>query len=55
MASEKRLRQRDNRDQKRGEETKVALRRKRLSIVKRYLMYTLIFAVAIVVLKLISG
>lgn len=55
MASDKRTRQRENREEKRGDEAKAAMRKKRIGIVKRYLMYTLVFAVAIIALKLISG
>jgi len=55
MASDKRNRQRENRGIKQGEESKVATRNKRRSIVKRYLVYTLIFSAAIIALKLFSG
>jgi hypothetical protein len=55
MASEKRERQRANREEKRAEESKADVRKQRMAIVKRYAGYALIFAVAIVALKLIAG
>ena len=55
MATEKRSRQRANREQKIEEERKVDVRKKRMAIVKRYAMYTALFGAAIVGLKLISG
>ncbi len=55
MASDKRERQRANRDIKRAEEDKAGQKSKRIAIIKRYGMYTFIFAAAIVALKLISG
>lgn len=55
MASNKRERQRANREEKRAEEDKADVRKKRIAIIKRYGTYTLIFAVAIIALKLLSG
>ncbi len=55
MASEKRDRQRANRDQKRAEEEKVETRHQRFALIKRYAIYALIFGAAIVALKLLSG
>jgi hypothetical protein len=55
MASEKRERQRANREDKRAEESKADVRRKRMAIVKRYAGYGLIFAAAIVALKIFAG
>lgn len=55
MASEKRERQRANRDQKQAEQQKLDTRKARIAIVKRYGTYALIFAAAIVALKLVSG
>ncbi|MCB1247678.1 MAG: hypothetical protein KDB69_10455 [Acidimicrobiia bacterium] len=55
MATDKRERQRQNRELKKAEEAKADLKRKRISIVKRYGFYTLIFAIALIVLKLFFG
>lgn len=55
MASEKRERQRANREEKRAKETKVDTRKQRMAIVRRYAGYALIFGAAIVALKLIAG
>ncbi len=55
MASEKRERQRANRDVKRAEEDKADSRTKRMAIVRRYATYALIFGAAIIALKLLSG
>lgn len=55
MASEKRERQRANREEKRAEESKADTRKQRMAIVKRYAGYALIFGAAIVALKLIAG
>ncbi len=55
MSSEKRARQRANRDLKVAAEQKRDLRKRRFSIVKRYTVYAFIFGAAIVGLKLISG
>ncbi len=55
MASDKRERQRANRDEKRAEEQKADTRMKRIAIIKRYGTYALIFAAAIIALKLLSG
>ena len=54
MATDKRERQRANREQKKAAEEKAAVRKKRFDIVKRYAMYTAIFAVAILLLWLIK-
>lgn len=55
MASEKRERQRANREEKRAEESKADTRKKRMAIVKRYAGYALIFGAAILALKLFTG
>jgi hypothetical protein len=55
MASEKRDRQRANREQRLIEQHKVDVRKKRIAIIKRYAVYTAIFGAAIVALKLLSG
>jgi hypothetical protein len=55
MASEKRDRQRANRDEKRAKEGKADIRKQRMGIVKRYAGYALIFGAAIVALKLFTG
>jgi len=55
MATDKRSRQRANRDEKLEEERKVEVRKKRMAIVKRYATYAALFGAAIVGLKLISG
>ncbi|MEN8041895.1 MAG: hypothetical protein ABFR95_10375 [Actinomycetota bacterium] len=55
MATDKRDRQRANREQKQAEQRKVDARQARIAIIKRYSIYALIFAAAIVALKLLSG
>lgn len=55
MASEKRDRQRANREEKRAEEHKVDIRSKRIAIVKRYAMYAVLFGAAIIALRLFTG
>ncbi len=55
MASNKRERQRANREEKRAEEHKADERKHRIAIIKRYGTYALIFGAAIVALKLLSG
>jgi hypothetical protein len=55
MASEKRERQRANREEKRAKESKADTRKQRMTIVKRYAGYALIFGAAIVALKLFTG
>jgi len=55
MASEKRERQRANREEKRAKETKVDTRKQRMAIVKRYAGYALLFAAVIVALKIFTG
>lgn len=51
MATDKRDRQRANKDLKRVEEAKQAKKAHRLSVIKRYAWYTVLFAIAIVLLK----
>jgi hypothetical protein len=55
MASEKRERQRANREEKRAKESKADVKRQRMAIVKRYAGYALIFGAAILALKLFFG
>ena len=55
MASEKRERQRANREETRAEESKADTRKQRMAIVKKYAGYALIFGAAIVALKLFTG
>lgn len=55
MATEKRDRQRANRELKRAEEDKVNVRKKRIRIVKRYTVYALLFAAAIFALQWFTG
>lgn len=50
MATDKRDRQRANREEKKAAEAKAAARKARLGIVKKYAIYTAIFAVAILLL-----
>jgi len=55
MSSEKRDRQRANREVKLAEQSKVDTRKHRMAIVKKYAMYAVIFGAAIVALKVFSG
>lgn len=55
MASEKRERQRANREEKRAAESKADTRHKRMAIVRKYAGYALLFGAAIVALKLFAG
>lgn len=55
MASDKRERQRANRDIKKAEEDKADQKSKRIAIFKKYAMYAVIFGGAIVALKIFSG
>ena len=55
MATDKRDRQRVNRDLKRAEEAKKAKRSHRFSVIKRYAWYAVFFAVAIVALTVFFG
>ncbi len=55
MATDKRERQRANREQKRAEEHKADTRKQRIAIIKKYATYALIFGAAIIALKLLSG
>lgn len=50
MATDKRDRQRANREEKKAAEAKAAARSARWDIVKKYAIYTAIFAVAILLL-----
>lgn len=55
MATDKRARQRANREAKRQEQVKADYKRQRMAIVKRYAGYTVIFAIALVALKVFFG
>jgi hypothetical protein len=55
MASEKRDRQRANRELKAAEKAKSNKKTHRINTIKRYGMYTLIFAAALVALKVFFG
>ena len=55
MASEKRERQRANREEKRTQESKADLRKQRMAIIKRYAGYTLLFGAAIIALKIFTS
>ena len=55
MATDKRERQRANRELKKAEQAKQSLKQQRWAIVKRYSMYTAIFAIALVALKIFFG
>lgn len=51
MATDKRDRQRANKDLKQAEEAKKAKKVHRFSVIKRYAWYTVFFAIAIIALK----
>lgn len=55
MATDKRDRQRANKDLKRAEEAKQAKKAHRFSVIRRYMWYTVFFAMAIVALKIFFG
>jgi hypothetical protein len=55
MATDKRDRQRANREEKRAAEEKTAKRRRVFDLIKRYAVYTAIFAAAILALRLFTG
>ncbi len=55
MATDKRERQRANKEVKKAEKAKIDVKKQRWAIVKRYAMYTLIFAIALLALKLFFG
>ena len=55
MATEKRERQRANREVKKAAEAKASVRAKRWGIVKRYATYTLVFAIGIILLRIFFG
>ncbi|MGI9584329.1 MAG: hypothetical protein ACR2N7_01925 [Acidimicrobiia bacterium] len=55
MATDKRDRQRANREEKRAAEEKAAKRRRIIDIVKRYAIYAVVFAAAIVALGFFTG
>lgn len=55
MATDKRERQRQNREAKKAAEEKAAKRRRRIALAKRWSIYVAIFIIAIVVLRLLAG
>jgi len=55
VPSEKRQRQRSNREQKRAEEAKRRRRAEIMAIVRRYTIYALVFGGALVALTLLFG
>ncbi len=55
MATDKRDRQRANKGLKRAEEAKKAMKAHRFSVIKRYAWYTVLFAMAIIALKIFFG
>ncbi len=55
MATDKRERQRANRDEKKAEQAKAAKRRARIDMAKRWALYAAIFIIAIFALWLISN
>jgi hypothetical protein len=55
MATDKRDRQRQNRAAKKEAEAKASKRKRRFDLAKRWAIYTAIFIVAIVILRIIAG
>ncbi len=55
MATDKRDRQRANRDVKKAEQAKVEKRRQLFARVKKYSFYALIFVASIVILRIVAG
>ncbi len=55
MATDKRERQRANREVKKAAEARAEMRAKRWGIVKRYATYTAVFAVGILLLRIFFG
>jgi hypothetical protein len=55
MATDKRDRQRANKDLKRADEAKKGKRAHRISVIKRYAWYTVLFAIAIIALTVFFG
>lgn len=55
MATDKRDRQRQNRAAKKEAEARAAKRKRRFDIAKRWAIYTAIFIVAIVILRIVAG
>lgn len=55
MATDKRERQRQNREAKKAAEEKASKRQHRFGLIKKYAIYAVIFIAAIVVLRLFVG
>lgn len=55
MATDKRDRQRANRELKKQDQAKANSKKQRMDIVKRYAGYTVIFAIALIALKVFFG
>lgn len=55
MATDKRERKRANREIKKAEEAKQQRKEHRISVIKRYAMYTVLFSIALIALKVFFG
>jgi hypothetical protein len=55
MANEKRERQRANRESKRAEQARQHVKQQRIDVLKRYGMYTIVFSIALIALKVFFG
>jgi len=55
MANDKRERQRSNREAKKAEQDKADKKQHRIAVIKRYAGYTVIFAIALIALKVFFG
>jgi hypothetical protein len=55
MATDKRDRQRANREVKKAEEAKLDAKRKRWATIRRYAIYAVLFAIVLIALKLFFG
>lgn len=55
MATDKRERQRLNREAKKAEEAKAAKRQRRFDLAKRWTIYAVLFIAALVILRLLAG
>ncbi|MEZ5175251.1 MAG: hypothetical protein R2823_03490 [Acidimicrobiia bacterium] len=55
MATDKRERQRANRELKKEEQAKAGRKQHRIDVLKRYAGYTVIFAIALIALKVFFG
>jgi t-SNARE complex subunit (syntaxin) len=55
MGTDKRERQKQNREAKKAEEAKAATRQRRIDLARRWAFYVLLFVVAIVILYFVTG